>query len=125
MTGSPPLRQIKTQSFPKRGQRGQHGQQQRGKPGKAFRRLRWKGTTWRDVTVRYPSIGAMRRTFAPLFHFRRASALGAILPPTYANEWATRHQPFIQFLNGLERRIETWPPVIWFGDHYVIELERR
>ena len=97
----------------------------RGEPGKAFRRLTWKGTTWRDVTVRYPCIGAMRRTFAPLFHFRRASALGAILPPTYANEWATRHQPFIHFLNGLERRIETWPPVIWFGDHYVIELERR
>ena len=26
---------------------------------------------------------------------------------------------------GLERRIETWPPVTWFGDHYVIESERR
>ena len=96
-----------------------------GQPRKAFRRLRRNGTTWRDLTVRYPSIGAVRRTFAPLFHFRRASALGTILPPTYAHEWATRHQWLIQFLNGLERRIETWPPVIWFGDHYVIELERR
>ena len=97
----------------------------RGDPRKAFRRLRWKGTTWRDLTVRYPSIGSVRRTFAPLFRFRRASALGALLPPTYAHEWATRHQPFIQFLNGLERRIEAWPPVRWFGDHYVVELQRR
>ncbi len=97
----------------------------RGEPRKAFRRLGGQGAPWRDLTVRYPSIAIVRRTFAPAFHFRRASALGTLLPPTYAHEWAARHQRFVRFLDSLERRIETWPPVVWFGDHYVIELERR
>jgi SAM-dependent methyltransferase len=97
----------------------------RGEPRKAFRRINEKGAAWRDLTVRYPSIGTVRRAFAPAFRFRRASALGALLPPTYAHEWAARHQRLIRFLNRVERRVETWPPVVWLGDHYVIELERK
>lgn len=96
-----------------------------GQPGKAFRRLVGRGTEWRGATVRYPSIGAMRRAFAPGFAVRRVGGLGVLVPPTYAEQWARRHPRFVERLDRWERRIESWPIVPSFGDHYLLELERR
>ena len=97
----------------------------RGEPRKAFRRLRPEGSPWRGITVRYPSIAALRRAFAPHFVQRRVAALGALIPPTYAERWASRHPRLLAALDRLERRAETMPPLPWLADHYLIELERR
>src|SRR5438105_630832 len=59
-----------------------------GQPRKAFRRLRAGGTPWRGLTIRYPSAGALRRAFAPHFAARRVAAVGALIPPSYAEPWA-------------------------------------
>jgi SAM-dependent methyltransferase len=96
----------------------------RGQPAKAFRRLRRGGVAWRGLTIRYPSIGALRRAFAPWFRMRRASAVGALLPPSYAEGWAVRRPRLLGRLGHWERRFETWPPLPWLADHYLLELER-
>jgi SAM-dependent methyltransferase len=97
----------------------------RGQPSKAVRRLGRRGVEWRGETVRYPSIRAMRRAFAAGFTLRRAGGLGVLVPPTYAEAWARRHPQFVERLDRWERLIESWPIISWFGDHYLLELERR
>jgi SAM-dependent methyltransferase len=95
-----------------------------GRPAKAFRRLKPGGTVWRDMTIRYPSAAETARAFAPEFRLRRASALGALLPPSYAEAWAKRHPALIAALDRAERRWETFPPLVRLADHYLLELER-
>jgi SAM-dependent methyltransferase len=95
-----------------------------GEPRKALRRLKRGGTPWRGLTVRYHSIGSVGQAFAPHFRQRRVSALGALLPPTYAEAWAARHPRLLDALDRWERRAETIPPLPWMADHFLIELER-
>jgi SAM-dependent methyltransferase len=95
----------------------------RGRFGTAFRRLS-RGTTWSGMTIRYPSISTTRRTFAPHFRMLRVSALGAFVPPPYTETWIGRHPRALAALERVERRCETWWPLPWLADHYVIELER-
>ncbi|HWK90579.1 MAG TPA: class I SAM-dependent methyltransferase, partial [Longimicrobium sp.] len=97
----------------------------RGRPGSAFRRLRRGGTRWRGATIRYPGIGAARRAFAPWFRPLRASAVGALVPPPYSEEWAGRRGRMLARLNAWERRWEDRFPLPWLADHYVLELERQ
>jgi SAM-dependent methyltransferase len=97
----------------------------RGDARSAFRRLGRGGVVWRGVTVRYPSIRATQRAFAPQFVARRVAALGVLVPPTYAEGWARRHPRLVARLDRWERRIAHWPGVPWLGDHYLLELERR
>jgi SAM-dependent methyltransferase len=97
----------------------------RGQLAKAFRRLRRGGIDWRGLTIRYPSVWAVRRAFAPAFRPRRVSAVGALVPPSYTEGWAARHPRLLARLNDWERRLETLPPLPWLADHYLMELERR
>lgn len=95
-----------------------------GQPGKAFRRLVPGGVDWRGLRVRYPSSRALRKALAPAFRPRRVAALGALLPPPYAESWAGRHPELVARLDGWERRLEAVPPLPWLADHYLMELER-
>lgn len=95
-----------------------------GEPRKALRRLRPFGTCWRGLMIRYPRIGDVRRAFAPYFQQSRVAAVGALVPPSYTAEWASRHPRLLAALDRWERRIETLPPLPWLADHYLIELER-
>jgi len=97
----------------------------RGEVEKAFRRLRPGGVAWRGMTVRYPSIRALQRAFGLGFRTLRVGAVGALLPPTYIEEWTRRHPRLLAGLARWERRLEQMPPLPWLADHYLIELERR
>lgn len=97
----------------------------RGSPAQALRRLRRGGVAWRGMTIRYPSIGTLRKSFAPFFSLRRVAAVGALLPPTDLEAWTARHPRLLAALARWERRLETLPPFPWLADHYLIELERR
>lgn len=97
----------------------------RGKPEKAFRRLRRGGIEWRGITVRYPSPRTLQRAFAPAFRPLRLSAVGALLPPTEWEAWVGRHPRLLSSLAHWERRLETVPPLPWLADHYLLELARR
>ncbi len=95
-----------------------------GRPSKAVRRLR-RGTQWRGITIRYPSVGTTARAFAPWFDTRCSRALGALVPPSYVEPVMARHPRLLARLDRWERRIESWPPVVRLADHYVLELVRR
>ncbi len=96
----------------------------RAQPRNAFRRLRRGGTCWRGMTIRYPSISALRQSLAPQFRMLRVSAVGALLPPPYAAVWMQRRPAWLQRLNRWERWFETVPPLPWLADHYLMELQR-
>jgi SAM-dependent methyltransferase len=95
-----------------------------GQPGTAFRRLRPGGIAWRGLTIHYPSIRMLQCAFSPAFRRQRASAVGALLPPPYTERWLVKHPRLLKHLNRWERRLETWPPLPWLADHYLLELER-
>jgi hypothetical protein len=80
---------------------------------------------WRGLQISYPSIGALGRAYRPWFRRRRVSAVGALLPPSYAEPWARSHPRLLWALHRIERRLEAAPPLPWLADHYLIELERR
>ena len=94
-------------------------------PSKAFRRLRSGGVAWRGIRIRYPSIADVRATFAPDFEAMRVAALGALVPPSYAEPGLERFRSLIESLARLERVLETVPPLPWLADHYLLELRRR
>jgi SAM-dependent methyltransferase len=93
-------------------------------PRRAFRRFA-EVTWWRGLAIRYPSIRSMRRRLAPHFDVGRVWALGALIPPSYAEPWAQRHPQALARLARAERRIDRWPGVAQLADHYVIEVTRR
>lgn len=92
---------------------------------RAFRRLRPGGVPWRGLTVRYPSIAALRRAFAPWFALKHVSAVGALLPPSYCEPWAVRRPRLTWALARLEDRLAGAPGLAWLADHYLVELKRR
>jgi SAM-dependent methyltransferase len=95
----------------------------RGRPRVAFRRVTG-GAEWQGHHVRYPTIAAVSRAFQPAFTLSRVSAVGALLPPSYANVWAERHPRLVARLNGWERRLETRWPLPALADHVLFEFER-
>lgn len=90
----------------------------------AFRRFAPGGTVWRGLPIAYPPIRALRRVFAPGFRFRGARAIGVLVPPSYAEEWAVRHPRLLAALDAVERRVEALPPFPSLADHVLLELER-
>ncbi len=96
----------------------------RGRFGKAFRRLRPGGVEWRGLNIRYHSIGALRKAFAPAFRLVCTSGIGFLVPPPYAESFGRRHPRALEALNRWERRLEMTTPFPWLADHYLAELER-
>lgn len=94
-------------------------------PAKAFRRLRKGGTNWRGMTITYPSIGELTRAFAPHFTVQGTAAIGAFIPPSYAENWATGRKRLLARLDRFERRFETSWPLPWLADHYLVRMERN
>ena len=95
-----------------------------GKPNEALRRLRRGGIRWHGITVRYPTPAVVARAFAA-FRVTRTSALGALIPPPYAERWASTHPRLLASLARWERRLEAVPPLPWLADHYLIEMVAR
>ena len=70
-----------------------------GQPRTAFRRFS-PVTQWRGIEIRYPSIRTMRRLTGTAFDVTRVWALGALIPPSYAEEWAARHPRLLASLGA-------------------------
>jgi SAM-dependent methyltransferase len=95
-----------------------------GDPRRAFRRLRRGGASWSGIAIRYPSSMKVLRSFAPEFRALRLSAIGALLPPPYAEKRLGRYPRLIAALDRAERRCESLWPLPMLADHYLLELER-
>lgn len=97
----------------------------RGDMRSAARRIAYRdGIEWNGLTVRYPTIRALRRAFRPRFRVVRSGGLGVLVPPTYAAAWVRGRSRVLERLNRWEREVESWPLVPWLGDHYLLELVR-
>jgi SAM-dependent methyltransferase len=98
-----------------------------GKPRKALRRLGGKSVArveGVEVEVRYPTIGAVRRAFAPEFRLRGMRAVGLLIPPSYAEGWASQHRRTLSVLEKLDRRLGALPILCRLGDHFLFDFER-
>jgi SAM-dependent methyltransferase len=93
-----------------------------GDGARAFRRLTRAGTTWRGLTIRYPTPGELTRELAPVFEPRRRAALGFALPPSYASEWLERWPRLLSALSAVERAL--CRVTAGLADHYIIEARR-
>lgn len=96
----------------------------RGRPRAAFRRVRQGPVIWRGLELVFPSVAETRRAFAGAFQLRRVAAIGALLPPPFAEDWMQRHPRVLAMLDRAERSCETLWPLPLIADHYLIEFER-
>jgi len=101
-----------------------------GNRQKAFRRLRRNQITasiggGAFVSVHYPSIGSLRRTFAPEFKIKSIKGIGLTVPPSYLEHWAADHPRLI----GMGELTDTWmggcPGTRVFADHILVGFERE
>jgi hypothetical protein len=100
----------------------------RGNFKKACRRFR--GATLArlgeiTVPVWYPTVSAMRRSFAPWFRLRSFRAVGLFVPPSYVEPWLRSHKSVLARLETIDRIFAAWPVLRGVGDHVLLEFERR
>jgi ubiquinone/menaquinone biosynthesis C-methylase UbiE len=101
-----------------------------GKPGKAFRRFRREGVTARlgegaTVTVHYPSIRALARTFAPEFQLRSIKGIGVSVPPSYIETWVNRFPRLFDLSMRPDSLLGSCPGIRAFADHILLEFRRE
>lgn len=98
-----------------------------GNPRKAFRRLAGKTVASIEeipLTVLYPSKRSVRKAFSPWFALRKVTAVGLFIPPSYVEDWSSRHTRIIAELERLDRRARDLPGLAQLGDHVLFEFER-
>ena len=101
----------------------------KGNPRKALRRFKRGGTVVRlaegvTVEVRYPSVGAMARLFAPEFRLLRIKGIGVTVPPSYLEPLAQRFPRVLETLMGVDRLLSRVPVFRTLADHLVLEFQR-
>jgi ubiquinone/menaquinone biosynthesis C-methylase UbiE len=101
-----------------------------GNGQKAFRRFRRNHPTasiggGAFISVHYPSIRSLRRTFAPEFKIKSIKGIGLTVPPSYLEPWAAEHSCLIE----LAELADTWmggcPGTRVLADHILVGFERE
>ena len=77
------------------------------------------------VPVHHPTQRGLREAFGEAFAWRRAFALGVLLPAPNHGAWAARHAGAFAVLSALEAIVRGWPVLRGLGDHLVLEGIRR
>jgi ubiquinone/menaquinone biosynthesis C-methylase UbiE len=76
------------------------------------------------IAVAYPTISSVRRCFSPWFQLRSRSAVGLFVPPSYVEQWMSKHPKILAGLERLDRVSSSWPIFRDAGDHVLLELVR-
>ena len=96
-------------------------------PRTAFRRLRAGGAEARVgdrlIRVWYPSVGKLKKVFAPDFELRSTAGVGVFLPPTYLEAVIAGRKNLSRLLARLERSLLS-RCFRRFGDHILLEFKR-
>jgi SAM-dependent methyltransferase len=93
-------------------------------PGRAFRRYRAGGVTWRGLRVQYPTPSEVVERIKPAFSVTRVSPLGVVLPPSYAAGWLNRSPNMLAAMTRLESLAQRSSALASWADHYVVEARR-
>jgi ubiquinone/menaquinone biosynthesis C-methylase UbiE len=99
----------------------------RGDIKKALRRCSGKSQATLNglpLTVFYPSLRRLRRSFAPHFDLVSVTGIGVAIPPSYLEPWARRHPFFFPILCKLEGVLATLPIFRTTGDHMLLRLRK-
>jgi ubiquinone/menaquinone biosynthesis C-methylase UbiE len=100
-----------------------------GKFGKAFRRFHRAGVEARlgdgaIFRVHYPSVGFIRRVFAPEFCLKTIQGIGVAVPPSYLEAWANRFPGIVKLGANADRLLGRSPGIRMFADHVLLRFER-
>ena len=101
----------------------------RAKPRKAFRRWHSAGVTAKlapgaSVQVRYYSVRALARIFAPALRLRSWRGIGLMVPPSYVESAAQRFPALLKLAEQGDRLLASCPVIRGFSDHILLKLER-
>jgi ubiquinone/menaquinone biosynthesis C-methylase UbiE len=99
----------------------------RGKLSKALRRCKGHTEVMLDgvrFTVYYPTIGQIRRAFAPAFRLYSCIGIGVTVPPSYLEEWARQRPGLFRIIRRAERLLARLPIVRSTGDHVLLCFEK-
>jgi ubiquinone/menaquinone biosynthesis C-methylase UbiE len=98
-----------------------------GQPKKAVRRLRRDATArlgGLTISVDYHAFGEVRRAFSPWFALKSRRAIGLFVPPSYTEEWMSRHEKMLSGFEWLDRACGELPALRDLGDHLLLEFVR-
>jgi SAM-dependent methyltransferase len=98
-----------------------------GRLRRAFYRLRsprthYAGTT--GIVIKRPTVIQIERQMQPAFRLVGWKGIGIVVPPSYAEPFATRFPRFLHFLAAVDRRIGSLPLFRNMADCVLLELER-
>jgi ubiquinone/menaquinone biosynthesis C-methylase UbiE len=98
-----------------------------GQAKKAVRRLSGKPTARlgeMTISVFYPTVGEICRSFSPWFRLRSRRAVGLFVPPSYVEQSFNKREATLARLEWLDRFCAEWPILRDVGDHMLLEFER-
>ncbi len=72
----------------------------------------------------YPTPKELARSLSPYFTPVRRSALGFVLPPTFASQWLENSPRLLAALTHVERAAQRWQTLAALADHYIMEARR-
>jgi ubiquinone/menaquinone biosynthesis C-methylase UbiE len=100
----------------------------RGQVRKAIRRVSGHTLARFDelaIDVFYPTVTRIRQIFAPWFQMDSFRAIGLLTPPSYLEQWASRHSDVVKFTNRVDGVLAGWPLLRCLGDHVLLEFQRN
>jgi ubiquinone/menaquinone biosynthesis C-methylase UbiE len=77
-----------------------------------------------DLTIFYPTLRQIRRSFSPHFRIRSVRGIGVAIPPSYLESWACSHPLLFRLLCRLEPIFACLPLLRVTGDHMLLLFER-
>jgi SAM-dependent methyltransferase len=98
-----------------------------GRFNKALRRCRGTATATLDgapLTVHYPTLPEIRRSFAPHFRLRGQTGIGVVIPPSYLEPLVRRNPALLRVLRRLETILADLPGFRSIGDHMLLCFEK-
>lgn len=100
------------------------------RPKRALRRLRGSSSFLPEggetaITIHYPSVAHLTKSFASHFVRRAVRPLGLFLPPTDVYPVVEKRPRLLRALLALEKRVGHVPQFALLADHYWIEFVRR
>jgi ubiquinone/menaquinone biosynthesis C-methylase UbiE len=99
----------------------------RANPRKAARR--WKGISQARIDgatfpVYYPTLGQLRRSFAPGFRLVAVTGIGIAVTPSYLESWINRYPRLLGAMEAIDRILHSVPGFRVTGDHMLLHFER-
>ncbi|HYK35153.1 class I SAM-dependent methyltransferase [Alloacidobacterium sp.] len=99
----------------------------RGNFRKAVRR--WRGVSPvsfdnQSFFVYYPTIRALRKSFAPEFTLRSVTGIGISVPPSYLERWIGKHPRLLSAMMRFDKAVCDLPLFRNIGDHMLLLLEK-